>query len=196
MTAAVYADQSAAQLLRRAATLRLLSLTLECPRPGWREELISLADEIGQPELRHLAEQAGSQASPEGYHTLFGPGGPVASREISYIATVLPGTVIAELQASYDAFAYRPSVDEPADHIAVEIGFLSYLHLKMAYALSTGNRQQAEIVAQAVKRFSAAHLADMLCPFCANLEASQVGYLVAVAAVLKRILPIDIRTAG
>lgn len=186
MTTAIGFDPHVVEPLRRAARLRLLALAFECPHAGWQEQLNSLAEEIGEAELRRLVEQAREEGSPELYHTTFGPGGPAAPREVSYVATILPGQIMADLQAFYDAFAYQPAIDEPPDHIAVELGFLSYLQLKTAYAASRGDQQQVAVAADAAKRFMESHLSHIIGPLTNALDASGIRYLAAAAASLRQ----------
>lgn len=186
MTAVSQSDPRVVDHLRRAARLRLLAVVFECPREGWQEQLDALAKECGVADLLQMAERAREEASPELYHTTFGPGGPAAPREVSYAGAILPGALLGDLQAFYDAFAYRPTIDEPPDHVAVELGFLSYLHLKTAYAASRDDREQAEITADAAKRFAASHLASILGPLGRIVEASGIGYLEAAAAALRQ----------
>ena len=152
--------------LRRAARWRLLALSFECPRQDWQEQLDALAAECGESDLQELARRAREEASPELYHTTFGPGGPAAPREVSYAGPILPGLLLADLQAFYDAFAYRPTVAEPPDHVAVELSFLSYLHLKAAYALAREDDDEAAVAAETAKRFAETHLAKILGPLC------------------------------
>jgi nitrate reductase assembly molybdenum cofactor insertion protein NarJ len=186
MTGATQSDPRVADHLRRAARLRLLALAFESPRAGWQEEFSSQAEQIGEADLRQLAEQARQEATPELHHTIFGPGGPAAPREVSYVDTILPGQFMADLHAFYDAFAYHPTVPEPPDHVAVELAFLSYLHLKIAYAIARDDQQQADISADAAKRFSASHLSNILGPLTHALEASGIGYFQSVAASLRK----------
>lgn len=176
-----------AEHLRKAARLRFLSLAFECPREGWQEQLDSLAAEIAEDDLRRVARLAREEASPELYHTTFGPGGPAAPREISYSDTIVSGQLIAELQAFYEAFAYRPTVEEPPDHIAVELGYLGYLHLKIAYAAANDDEGRADVAADAAKRFAESHLANILGPLIPILEACGIGYLEAAAASLRSV---------
>jgi nitrate reductase assembly molybdenum cofactor insertion protein NarJ len=175
--------------LRRAAEWRLLALALECPSESWQAELDHLAAEVDDASLRQLPQQARAEAAPELYHSLFGPGGPAPPREISYARSLQPGQAIADIQAFYDAFAYQPALDEPPDHIAVELGFLGYLHLKAAYALSRGDAEQAATAAEAVAGFTARHVSTLAAPLAKLLRAAEVGYLATAAAALLERVP-------
>lgn len=179
-------DPRVVEHLRRAARWRLLAISFECPRQGWQEQLDGLAAECGAGDLQELARRAREEATAELYHTTFGPGGPAAPREVSYVGSILPGPLLADLQAFYDAFAYRPTIAEPPDHVAVELGFLSYLHLKAAYAIARDDDEEAAVAVEAAKRFTETHLANILAPLARIVEASGIGYLEAAAAALRQ----------
>ena len=185
MTSTVQMSADASSLLRTAAIWRLVSLLLECPAPGWVDQVSMLASEAGDPLLSMAAEAARQQATPALYHSTFGPGGPAAPREVSYRRGVLPGASLAELRGFYAAFAYQPSVDEPPDHVAVEAGFVAYLCFKQAYALAGGNAAQSQACADATRCFLAEHLSRMAVPLAASLASSGITYLARTAEVLR-----------
>ena len=177
-------------LLREAAAWRLLSLLLESPRAGWREQVAALAAEAGDAPLQQAARAAGDEASPAAYATVFGPGGPIRCREVAYREELLPGKFLAELQGSYEAFAYQPNLDEPPDHVAVEVGFVAYLFFKEAYALDRGDDQQAVTTREARTAFVAEHVAPFAEPFRAALGQIDESYwLRAAEALTFRIKP-------
>ena len=144
-------------LLAQAAAWRLASLLLEQPRPQWRAELAELAAEIDEPKLRRSAAES-EQATEEMYHRLFGPGGTVSPREVSYCGLEDPGQVMARLTSFYQAFSFVPRREEPIDHISVEAGFVGYLYLKEAYAQMQGDANAGGITKDARKRFINDHL--------------------------------------
>jgi nitrate reductase assembly molybdenum cofactor insertion protein NarJ len=144
-------------LLARAAAWRLASLLLERPREGWYDAIEKLSAEVIDGELRACAKNAADHTE-ETYHRLFGPGGAVSPREVSYCGFEDPGWLMAELSAFYRAFSFEPRREEPIDHIAVESGFLGYLFLKEAYARTRGDYEAAEITKSARQRFVNEHL--------------------------------------
>jgi len=145
------------KLLGRAAGWRLASLLLERPRPQWQDEIIQLSTEISDPQLSACVTEA-DHATEELYHQLFGPGGSVSPREVTYCGFEDPGRVMAELQFFYRAFSFQPRCEEPVDHISVEAGFTGYLFLKEAYAQLSGNAETIEITQEARERFLREHL--------------------------------------
>jgi len=176
-------------ILADAAEWRLLGLLFECPREGWAAEAEALAKEISDPRLLDAA-QAASEGTEGLYHTLFGPGGPVPPREVSYRETLQPGQTVAEISAFYDAFAYNPVAAEPPDHVAVEAGFIAWLRLKEAYAVARGDATQASIAAEAADRFLEDHLSLLAEPIARTLEGCEIAYLQGASeALLARVGP-------
>ncbi len=172
------------RLVREAAEWRLIGLLFERPAEGWHDQVAALAGEVQDPDLRTAAEAAGDEASPGLYHTTFGPGGPARIREVAYRDDVLPGGVLAELCALYEAFAYQPSRDEPPDHLATLAGLMSYLRVKEAYALARGNDEEAAVAADAARRLIEDHLSFIAEPLSVALGASGIRYLWLAAEAL------------
>ncbi len=144
-------------LVAQAAAWRLASLLLERPRPQWRSEVAELAAEVKEPKLRLSAAETG-QATEELYHRLFGPGGTISPREVSYCGMEDPGQVMAQLASFYQAFSFTPRREESIDHISVEAGFVGYLFLKEAYADLQGDSESGDITKEARERFIKEHL--------------------------------------
>lgn len=174
-----------ASLLREAAAWRLLGLLLECPAPGWHDQLAELAREADDPVLIAASDAARQEASEGLYHSTFGPGGPAAPREVSYRRGVLPGAALAELRSAYDAFAYRPSMDEPPDHVAVEVGFVAYVLLKAAFARTRGSDEQARLCIETGQSFIREHLARLAGRLADSLSASGIVYLAHAGEALR-----------
>jgi nitrate reductase assembly molybdenum cofactor insertion protein NarJ len=183
-------DPACIALVRQAAEWRLLGLLLERPRPEWRNQVEALAAEVAAPELRSAAARALAEASEGLYHTIFGPGGPASAREVRTCGLLQPGPLLAELAATYEAFAYRPALDEPLDHVAVEAGFVAYLRFKEAYARVCGDVEHAEVTAEAARGFIEEHLASLAEPLAGTLASSGIEYLTqASAELLQRVGP-------
>lgn len=179
-------DESELQLAREAAEWRLLSLLFECPCPSWHQQLESLAGEVADEGLKAAVELAKQEASEGLFHHTFGPGGPAPAREASYRNTVELGYFMSELQAHYNAFAYSPATDEPADHISVEAGFFAYLKLKQCYALACDDAENLTLTREAASRFLAEHLAVVGQPLAERLQHSGIPYLSQAAASLRQ----------
>lgn len=171
------------ELFHEAADWRLLSLLFECPRAGWAEQVVALATTASTANLRDAAAASG-EASEGLYHSIFGPGGPAAPREASYYDNVQLGYLLSELAAFYDAFGYHPNSPEVPDHVAVEAGFVGYLVLKQAYALTSSDTEHAAIAAEARQRFLTEHISSIAAPLAKVLEQSGVRYLALAASTL------------
>jgi nitrate reductase assembly molybdenum cofactor insertion protein NarJ len=183
-TPALPIDPRVVPLLRDAAAWRLLGRLFECPDQRWRADIAALASEVEDHELSAAAAAAEDGASEGQYHSVFGPGGPAPPREASYHDSIELGSLMTELSTYYDVFGYAPSAGESPDHVAVEIGFLSYLKLKEAYALLEGDEERAALAAEAAAQFAANHLATMAAPIATVLDSSHLDYLARAARIL------------
>lgn len=171
-----------------AVEWRLIGLLLERPRPGWHEEVRSLSREVRDRTLR-AAAAAASDAAEGGYLHLMGPGALVSPREVTYQPFADPGQLLAELATAYDAFAFRPHMEEPIDHIAVEVAFVGYLLLKEAFATMRGDDEAAVTTSSARRGFMDRHLAAFAAPFAQRLEQAGPSYLHTIAQLLAARLP-------
>lgn len=183
-------DSRQRSLLEDAAGWRLISLLFECPAPGWQENIAALASEVTDPGLREAVEAAQAEASEGLYHSIFGAGGPASPREVSYHDQVQLGGLMSELASYYRAFGYQPAAQEPDDHVAVEAGFVAYLRLKEAYAISAEDVEHAQVTAESARSFTEDHLSFVAGPLAGRLSESGVRYLSLAAEALLR------RTAG
>lgn len=172
----------------RAAEWRLIGLLLERPRRGWLQDVVRLGNELPDPTLR-AAVAAAYSASEGDYLHLLGPGGVVSPREVTYQPFADPGKLLAELATIYDAFAFRPLVEESIDHVGVEVAFVGYLLLKEAFALAQGDREAAATTATARRGFIEAHLAALVGAFAQRLEAAGPSYLLPTARLLAERVP-------
>jgi hypothetical protein len=181
MKAPTMLNSEAKALLVESTEWRMIELLFRCPSPEWKNELKSLAGEVQDADLYDAAMRAIADASEGAFHSIFGPGGPAPAREASYQATIQLGYLMSELNAFYDAFAYAPacgpSAAEPPDHVSVEAGFMSFLRLKQAFALSIGAKDEAAITAEAASRFLREHLSNIGEPLSYALEHSGETYL-------------------
>ena len=172
-------------LLQEAAEWCLISLLFDCPTGPWREQLVQLNAEIVNPVLRQAVEAAQVEASEGIYHSLFGPGGPVPPREVTYHGGVEAGHLLSHIAAYYQAFAYRPETLEADDHLSVETGFIAYLRVKEAYALICGNPEHASLASEAGQSFLENHLSTFIAPLLESLEAAAPPYLVLTGKALQ-----------
>jgi len=174
--------------IAEAAEWRLIGLLLERPRSGWHEEVAALVREVHDVALPEAAAAARDAAEGK-YLRLLGPGGVVSPREVTYQPFADPGHVLAELATVYDAFAFRPRVEEPIDHVAVEVAFVGYLLLKEAFVDACGDEAAAAVTAAARSTFVEAHLAALAVPFAQRLQAVGPSYLLPIAQLLAARVP-------
>lgn len=180
-------------LIAEAAEWRLIALLLERPRAGWHVEVAALAREVPARALREAA-RAARDASEGEYLHLVGPGGIVSPREVSYRSFEDPGRILADLAATYAAFAFQPRVEEAPDHLAVEAGFVGYLLLKEAFAAARGEGEAASTTATARSGFLQTHLSAAR-PFAERLVGAE-SYLAAAAHVLAERVPEHLARSG
>jgi hypothetical protein len=175
--------------MRESTGWRLLGLLFEKPRLGWRGEIELLAQEISDPELRRTA--MASRAFDEGsYMRVLGPGGPVSPREVSYRPSGDSGSLLSELAGFYEEYSYRPEMArEPADHVAVELGFVGFMSQREAYALARGDDRTAESTRRAKRQFMEKHLGPFSAQLARRLEGAAEGHLVGAAKLLRSWCP-------
>jgi hypothetical protein len=172
-------------LLAEAAEWRLIGLLLERPHGDWWRQVAALSAEVGDAQLQAAAQAAGAAGEGD-YLAVLGPGRSVSPREVAHLPLAQPGLLLGDVAAFYDAFAYRPALLEPLDHVAIEVGFLSFLRLKQAYALAHGEGECAEVTAAAATRFLAEHLRPLAAAVAHGLHASEVEHLRLLASALAR----------
>ena len=176
--------------IAEAAEWRLIGLLLERPRVGWHDEVAALAGEVRNDALRDTADAA-CTASEGMYLNVLGPGGVVSPREVTYQPFADPGQLLAALATIYETFAFRPRVEEPLDHIAVEVAFVGYLLLKEAFALARGDRAAAATTGDARRGFIEGHLAAFGGTLAQRLESIGPSYVLRTARLLADRLPVS-----
>lgn len=172
--------------LEAASQWRLLSLLFQLPTRQSRQELRRLA-RIAPSDLANLAKEwAGiplTLAAAE-YHRTLGPGG-VPAVESSYDPNALAGRgpLLADIAAFHKAFSYSPDHPpaEVPDHLAAELDFLSYMAVKVAFAVESGEIEHANISDQAYSKFLKEHLFTWLGAFRERLEPSASEFFIRAA---------------
>lgn len=181
MTTAETPTTDVGQWLSRAAVLQFASLALQPPSNDVIEEMRNL--------IAALPEDAASDASaildvpladwePE-FFSVLGPAGcPICESSYERAAQASRGPMLAEVAGFYEAFGYAPDrLREVPDHAAMELGFLSFLAMKVAFARFESQAEAASVAAQAYSDFYRQHLAGWL-PACADalLETGSKQY--------------------
>ena len=180
------AEQDVLTWLQRASTWRFFSLYFRLPTEETEAELVALAPEVSA-ELRELAEmrqQLTLGEREQEFHRVLGAGGiPACASSYDDNALAGRGPMLADIAGFYQAFAYQPEKlpAEVPDHLAVELDFLAFLAMKVAFALHESREDHAAIAQQAYEKFLTEHVKDWVERFHAVLErTSAVIYLRAV----------------
>lgn len=153
--------------LARSARWRVASLLLQPPTAEALAELRQLVRQLPRAANPAVADllPADLDAWESEYHEVLGPAGCPAS-ESAYEESALAnrGPLLAELAAHYEAFGYAPAGDvrEVPDHVSVELGFLSYLALKVAFAIDAGDEEKARITSETYDTFRRRRLRSWL----------------------------------
>jgi len=184
--------------LCRAALYSAMALGFRPPTDETRERLVS------EEGARALAEAAGALGSPnaagicaaalrlsaaetslptlsDAYLRLFGhtARGRVPPYETEYGAEALfqQPQELGDLGGFYSAFglSMNPAIHERADHVSCECEFLSFLALKEAYALESGDTAMLEETRKAARLFLRDHLARFVPAFARKLITEGKG---------------------
>lgn len=187
-TTANEVDSKQGELLRDATAWRLIGMLFECPNEEWREQILLLARGVEDADLRAAALAAREEAAEGIFHSIFGPGGPAAPREVSHRDWGQAGYLLAEIAGYYEAFHWQANSREAPDHVSVETNFIAYLRMKEAYALACDDAEHAAVTAEAADRFITEHLRNIAEPLAQSLAHSGVRYLaLASEALLQRV---------
>lgn len=172
--------------LQRSAGWRVASLLFQEPDTARAAELNALAVVVPEPVragAQQLAEETALRA--DDYFRVLGPGGcPASESGYDRAAMANRGALIADVAAFYEAFAYPPRLtsDLAPDHIAVELDFLGFLALKIAFAVHDGGAEQSEVARAAYVEFLEQHPAFWIGELRARLEAGGHASFASAAA--------------
>lgn len=174
--------------IRRAQVYRFLADAFLYPGENWSEDLPLLAD-----VLRDLNFEAWSfdfdawdlPALQAEHRRAFGLVGSLCyETEFGLPHEFRQSQELADLAGFYRAFGFNVGgpVRERPDHLAVELEFMHILALKEAWAHEHGVAEQAEVCADAQRKFLEDHLGRWLAPLAASLARSaEAGPYVALA---------------
>ena len=162
--------------LERAATWRMASLLFSEPCADRAAELTELAALVPDTARAEASELAGdTPIRSDGYYPALGPGG-CAATESAYDRAAIAnrGPLIADVAAFYEAFAYPPRLTSglAPDHVAVELDFLGFLALKVAYALDQHREEEGVVARAAYREFLDEHPAFWIDQLAERLESS------------------------
>lgn len=166
--------------LASASLCRALSLAFRAPGEDLAAELRALAASLAEPERGRVLALA-ERVTPDhevDYHRVLGAGGSCPCAESDHLPWRTiggKGAILGDVAAYYRAFAYHPEVEErdSPDRLSIELGFLGWLHLKEAFALSEGRAADARVCRDARESFTEEHLATWVDVLVDRLEASE-----------------------
>lgn len=171
--------------LERAVCWRVASLLFSPPSEAGLRELRALEEELPSHHRETIAPLTAVTLDDWAaeYHARLGPGA-LPATESAYDDNALAGRgpLLADVAGFYEAFAYRPDIREVPDHLSVELGFLSYLALKAAFAAFEGHDLELELTQQAYADFYDRHPASWLARFGERLDAGDSPFYEAALA--------------
>ena len=119
--------------------------------------------------------------------------------EYDPLCSMRKGQELSDILGFYTAFGLRLSDDvkELPDHIAVELEFMSLLHLKEAYAIQNGWEDEVAICLEAQGKFLKDHLGRWIFSFCQGLEkSSRVGLYKSLSRLLGQFIGHEMKRMG
>lgn len=186
MSATSAATTDVARWLSRAAVLQFASLALQPPTGEILSEmhdLVASLPDAAATDARAILAVPRADWEPE-FFSVLGPAGCAVS-ESSYerAAQASRGPLLAQVAGYYDAFGYAPDrLKEVPDHAAVELGFLSFLAMKIAFATFESKSEEASVASQAYDDFNRQHVAEWLPGCLETIEGTGSELYTAIAA--------------
>lgn len=187
-------QKEAKHWLQTAATWRFFSLVFRLPGRAQRAELRAISPELPE-DLQRMVWEIQTTPMKEWeaeYHRVLGSGGiPVCESSYDDNALAGRGPLLADVRGFYEAFAYDPPKPpaELPDHLAVQLDFLAYLAVKIAFALHDGNPAGSRTARDAYHRFLEQHIESWAGRFRERLSAATTspycGLVEALCARLK-----------
>ncbi len=154
-------DSRFRELLREASWYRFFSLCFQPPRESLRGEIEAICKELGK-EKNFFKSLLNSEDLQDSHHRIIGSAGVCSPCESEYVGDRLggKGKILADVAGFYKAFAFNPQIElhDSADNIAIELSFMSYITLKLAYAFFRDEKEEIEICSDSKKKFQKEHL--------------------------------------
>lgn len=107
--------------------------------------------------------------------------------------------ILGDISGFYKAFGFTlsPKASVPHDHIAVELEFMSFLELKIAYALEEGMEENLEICRDAKTRFLTEHIGRWTWLFGQNLMTrSNEEYFKSLGQLISKFMDAELECYG
>ncbi len=188
----VSASSDIALWLERASAWLFASLALQPPSSATIDEMTRLVPSL-PPAMKAAAAEIVAlpleEWEPE-FFSVLGPAGcPACESSYERAAMASRGPLLAAVAAYYEAFVYVPApLREVPDHIAVELGFLSFMALKIAFARFESRVDDAGVALEAYEKFQRRHLGVWAQTLCAALAETGSPQYQLVARLLQCVI--------
>ena len=171
-------------IIRRAQVYGFLANAMLYPEENWLEDVPRLAVILGEldapPDAGCDLEAAGwsLDALQSEHRRAFGLTGSLCYETEYWLPHEFrQSQELADIAGFYRAFGFVAGgpVHERPDYLGTELEFMYVLALKEAYARAQGMLEQAEVCADAQRKFVQDHLGPWIGPFALGLERSAAG---------------------
>lgn len=146
--------------LARAAMWRFGAQLFREPQSACQDDLRALVPLLPSKQTSAAQLAAGENVRMEQYFAVLGPGGcPATESAYDLAAMANRGPLVAEVSAFYEAFGYPPRLtsDLAPDHLVIELDFLGFLAMKVAYAQHEGRDADRDVAKAAYLDFRDRH---------------------------------------
>jgi len=171
-------DSRFKELLREASWYRFFSLCFQPPRESLKGEIEAICKELGK-EKNFFKSLLNKEDLEDRHHRTIGSGGVCSPCESEYIGDRLggKGKILADVAGFYRAFSFNPQIElrDSADNIAIELSFMSYITLKLAYAFFRDEKEEMEICSDGREKFQKEHLSLWIHLFAKKLNEVAEG---------------------
>ncbi|HHT9154936.1 MAG TPA: TorD/DmsD family molecular chaperone [Candidatus Tripitaka sp. YC43] len=175
-------------LLGRSALYGLLARCFHPLENGGWQTIVNLSKEVPKEWKSHvqgLLEKG--PPSTDDYMRSFGTAGACHDCETAFLNGLPTGGALADVAGFYQAFSFplASKKQDPPDHIATELEFLSFMFAKEAKALFAGDKEARKTCLSARGKFVRDHMSTWMPPFADGVaERIQNDFYIRAAALL------------
>jgi nitrate reductase assembly molybdenum cofactor insertion protein NarJ len=178
--------------LERASAWMFASMALRPPSCAITDAMRGLVSSLPadmREEASRILELPLHQWEPE-YFSVLGPAGcPACESSYERAAQASRGPLLADVAACYRAFGYLPEpLREVPDHVVVELDFLSFMAVKIAFARFEARDEDACTAREAYEMFRRRHLEAFAQPLCASLIDTGSPQYASIARFLQTLI--------
>jgi putative dimethyl sulfoxide reductase chaperone len=178
--------------LERASGWMFASLAFLPPsavRLNGMRALLPQLPEVVRPAASQILALPLEEWEPE-FFSVLGPSGcPACESSYERAAMASRGPLLADVAGFYKAFGYSPEPPrEVPDHVAVELDFLSFMAVKIAYAYFEHSEVDAGTTLDAYESFRTTHLDAWIAPLCTALTETGSPQYQSIARFLQALM--------